>query len=160
MRTVPRFLAFASILLWPLAVHASASKELSLSAPSTSGGTLDRARPLTFLAKQMNEEDFRPVDGEEVLVTIRWPEVMKCNYVGHDPTQFRYYGPMAPHFLASLGHDRLINFRHGTGAMTIAGQALKQRIGNLMNVFGETTQLRVGIRQPGMLVFSFELLWN
>ena len=41
------------------------------------------------------KENFKPVDGEEVLGKIRGFELTSWNFIGHDPKEFRHYGPMA-----------------------------------------------------------------
>ena len=45
------------------------------------------------------------MDGEEVLGKIRGFELSSWNFIGHDPKQFRHYGPMAQDFFAAFGHD-------------------------------------------------------
>jgi len=45
------------------------------------------------------------VDGEEVLRKIRGFELTSWNFIGHDPKEFRHYGPMAQDFFAAFGHD-------------------------------------------------------
>jgi hypothetical protein len=51
------------------------------------------------------KENFRPVDGEEVLRKIGGLNLTSWNYIGHDPEQFRHYGPVAQEFFAAFGHD-------------------------------------------------------
>ncbi len=57
------------------------------------------------------------------------------NYVGHDPKEFRHYGPMAQEFFAAFGHDDVgtigtpttINSGDIAGILMIAVQALEKR---------------------------------
>jgi Chaperone of endosialidase len=59
----------------------------------------------TFTSDKNKKENFQPVDGEEVLRKLRGLTVTSWNYIGHDPTQFRHYGPMGQEFFAAFGHD-------------------------------------------------------
>lgn len=56
------------------------------------------------------KENFRPVDGREVLRKLRGFELTSWNFIGHDPKQFRHYGPMAQDFFAAFGHDEVGTF--------------------------------------------------
>jgi hypothetical protein len=57
------------------------------------------------------------------------------NYIGHDPQEFRHYGPMAQDFYAAFGHDKVgtigtpttINSGDLAGILLIAVQALEKR---------------------------------
>ncbi|MBL9146370.1 MAG: tail fiber domain-containing protein [Verrucomicrobiaceae bacterium] len=60
---------------------------------------------LTIVSDRAKKENFLPVDGAEVLRKIRACEVTSWNYIGHDPKQFRHYGPMAQDFYAAFGQD-------------------------------------------------------
>jgi hypothetical protein len=42
---------------------------------------------------------------KEMLGKIRGFERSSWNYIGHDPKQFRHYGPMAQDFFVAFGHD-------------------------------------------------------
>jgi hypothetical protein len=53
------------------------------------------------------KENFQAVDGEAVLGKIRAFELSSWNFIGHDPKEFRHYGPMAQDFFAAFGHDGL-----------------------------------------------------
>jgi carbonic anhydrase/acetyltransferase-like protein (isoleucine patch superfamily) len=55
------------------------------------------------------KENFLPVDGAAVLKKIQGIPMTSWNYKGHDPKQFRHYGPMAQDFFAAFGKDA-----HGT----------------------------------------------
>ncbi len=59
----------------------------------------------TASSDRTKKEGFRAVDGDEVLRKLRTLEVTSWNYIGHDATQFRHYGPMAQDFFARFGHD-------------------------------------------------------
>jgi trimeric autotransporter adhesin len=59
----------------------------------------------TAVSDKTKKENFQPVDGEEVLEKIRGFELSSWNFIGHDPKEFRHYGPMAQDFFAAFGHD-------------------------------------------------------
>src|SRR5215813_11671770 len=61
--------------------------------------------PFTASSDKTKKENFKPVDGEEVLGKIRGFELTSWNFIGHDPKEFRHYGPMAQDFFAAFGHD-------------------------------------------------------
>ena len=61
----------------------------------------------TASSDRNKKEGFRPVDGDEVLRKLRTLEVTSWNYIGHDATKFRHYGPMAQDFFARFGHDEV-----------------------------------------------------
>jgi hypothetical protein len=75
------------------------------------------------------------VDGEEALGRIRGLNLTSWNYIGHDPKQFRHYGPMAQDFFAAFGDDGIgtigtpttINSGDLAGVLMIAAQALEKR---------------------------------
>ncbi len=55
------------------------------------------------------KENFQAVDGEEVLGKIRGFELSSWNFIGHDPKEFRHYGPIAQAFFrpsATTERDR------------------------------------------------------
>ena len=74
-------------------------------------------------------------DGEAVLGKIRGFELSSWNFIGHDPKEFRHYGPMAQDFFAAFGHDGIgqigsettINSGDLAGILMIAVQALEKR---------------------------------
>ncbi len=86
----------------------------------------------TFPSDKNQKENFRPVDGEEVLRKIRGFNLASWNYIGHDPKQFRHYGPMAQEFYAAFGNDGVgtigtpttINSGDMAGILMAAVQAL------------------------------------
>ena len=59
----------------------------------------------TAVSDKTKKENFQPVDGEEVLGKIRGFELSSWNFIGHDPKEFRHYGPMAQDFFAAFGQD-------------------------------------------------------
>jgi len=67
----------------------------------------------TASSDKTQKENFKPVDGEEVLRKISGFELTSWNFIGHDPKQFRHYGPMAQDFFAAFGHDGLWTDRLG-----------------------------------------------
>jgi trimeric autotransporter adhesin len=91
------------------------------------------------VSDKTQKENFQPVDGEEVLGKIRGFELSSWNFIGHDPKQFRHYGPMAQDFFAAFGHDGLgqigaettINSGDLAGILMIAVQALEKRTAEL-----------------------------
>jgi hypothetical protein len=93
----------------------------------------------TFGSDKTKKENFQLVDGEEVLRKIRGFELTTWNFIGHDPQQFRHYGPMAQDFYAAFGHDGIgrigsettINSGDMAGILMIAVQALEKRTAEL-----------------------------
>lgn len=89
----------------------------------------------TFPSDFTKKENFRPVNGEEVLSKIGRFNLPSWNYIGHDPQEFRHYGPMAQEFFAAFGHDEVgtsgtpttINSGDMAGILMIAVQALEKR---------------------------------
>jgi len=67
-----------------------------------------------------------------VLRKINDLSVTSWNYIGHDPKQFRHYGPVAQEFFGAFGHDSVgtigsdttINSGDMEGILMIAVQAL------------------------------------
>jgi hypothetical protein len=90
---------------------------------------------LTASSDKTKKENFQPVDGEEVLGKIRGFELTSWNFIGHDPKEFRHYGPMAQDFFGAFGHDGVgqigtettINSGDIAGILMIAVQALEKR---------------------------------
>jgi hypothetical protein len=90
--------------------------------------------PYTFTSDRNKKENFRPVDGEEVLRKIGGLSLTSWNYIGHDPEQFRHYGPVAQEFFAAFGHDGVgtvgtpttINSGDMEGILMIAVQTLSK----------------------------------
>ncbi len=160
-RTFLRFSSFAFVLLWAIAVHAqSARREISFNGPAIGRGTfaLEGQVPLTFSSETAKKENLKALDGEEVLGKIRWLELMSWNYIGHDPKEFRHYGPTAQDFPAAFGNDGTINSAD-TGILMSAVEALKKRTADMMKV-GENVALKVRIEAPGRLALSIQLLFD
>ena len=93
----------------------------------------------TNSSDKTKKENFQPVDGEGVLGKIRGFELTSWNFIGHDPKEFRHYGPMAQDFYAAFGHDGVgqigtettINSGDMAGILMIAVQALEKRTAEL-----------------------------
>jgi len=93
----------------------------------------------TAVSDKTKKENFQPVDGEDVLGKIRGFELSSWNFIGHDPKQFRHYGPMAQDFFVAFGHDGVgqigsettINSGDLAGILMIAVQALEKRTAEL-----------------------------
>jgi hypothetical protein len=93
----------------------------------------------TAVSDKTHKENFKPVDGEEVLGKIRGLELSSWNFIGHDPKKFRHYGPMAQDFYAAFGNDGVgqigsettINSGDMAGILMIAVQALEKRTAEL-----------------------------
>ncbi len=89
----------------------------------------------TFSSDLTKKENFRPVNGEEVLRKIGEFNLPSWNFIGHDPREFRHYGPMAQDFFGAFGHDEVgtigtpttINSGDMAGILMIAVQALEKR---------------------------------
>ena len=59
----------------------------------------------TFSSDRSRKENLREVDAEAVLAKLRGLDVTSWNYIGHEPAEFRHYGPMAQDFYAAFGND-------------------------------------------------------
>jgi len=89
----------------------------------------------TQVSDKNQKENFLPVDGEEVLRKIRGFSLTSWNFIGHDPKQFRHYGPMAQDFFAAFGNDGIgtigtpttIGSSDMAGILMIAVQALEKQ---------------------------------
>ncbi len=96
----------------------------------------------TSVSDRNQKENFKPVDREEVLEKIREIPVQSWNYIGHDPKEFRHYGPVAQDFFSAFGHDDIgtigtpttINSGDMQGILMIAIQALEKRLASLEQV--------------------------
>src|SRR5215510_4681777 len=106
---------------------------------NTSVTVIEGQVPFTAVSDKTQKENFQPVDGEKVLGKIRGLEVSSWIFIGHDPKQFRHYGPMAQDFFAAFGHDGVgqigtettINSGDLAGILMIAVQALERRTAEL-----------------------------
>lgn len=61
----------------------------------------------TFPSDRTRKENFRDVNAQAVLQKLREMDVTTWNYIGHDPKEFRHYGPMAQDFYAAFGRDEV-----------------------------------------------------
>jgi hypothetical protein len=105
--------------------------------------------PYTFTSDKTKKENFQAVNGEEVLRKIRGFELTSWNFIGHDPKEFRHYGPMAQDFFAAFGHDGVgqigtettINSGDIAGILMIAVQALEKRTAELKETKAQVADL-------------------
>ncbi|MGH7775368.1 MAG: tail fiber domain-containing protein [Candidatus Binatia bacterium] len=89
----------------------------------------------TASSDKTKKENFLPVDGEEVLRKVRGLSLTSWNFIGHDPKEFRHYGPVAQEFFAAFGHDGIgtigtpttINSGDMAGILMIAVQTLEKQ---------------------------------
>ncbi len=106
------------------------------------------------------KENFRPVDGEEVLRKIRGFNLTSWNFIGHDPKQFRHYGPTAQDFFAAFGQDEIgtigtpttINSGDIAGILMIAVQALEKRTAEIKQLKAESAELKARLERLERLV--------
>jgi Chaperone of endosialidase len=104
----------------------------------------------TASSDKTKKENFEPVDGEEVLGKIRGFELSSWNFIGHDPKEFRHYGPMAQDFFTAFGHDGVgqigsettINSGDLAGILMIAIQALEKRTAELRQKEAQIVELK------------------
>ena len=61
----------------------------------------------SFTSDRTRKENFRDVDAQRILEKLRAMKITTWNYIGHDPKEFRHYGPMAQDFFAAFGRDEL-----------------------------------------------------
>ena len=113
----------------------------------------------TFTSDENQKENFQPVDGEEILRKIREFNLTSWNYIGHDPKQFRHYGPTAQEFFAAFGQDGVgtigtpttINSGDMAGILLIAVQLLEKEKellkGNLETIQTENSELKARIEE-------------
>lgn len=93
----------------------------------------------TFTSDKNQKENFQPVEGEQVLRKISGLNLTSWNYIGHDPKQFRHYGPVAQEFFGAFGHDSIgtignsttINSGDMEGILMVGVQTLEKRTGEL-----------------------------
>lgn len=110
--------------------------------------------PYTWTSDANQKENFRPVDGEEVLKKLRGLNLSSWNYVGDDPQRFRHYGPVAQEIFAAFGRDDVgtcgtpttINSGDEAGILMIAIQALEKRTAEVEDLKAQIAELRGMIR--------------
>jgi hypothetical protein len=115
---------------------------------------------LTVVSDSNQKENFRPVDGDEVLRKIRALTLTSWNMKGHDPQQFRHYGPVAQEFFAAFGHDGVgtsgtpttINSGDMAGILMIAVQALEKRTDEVATIKAENEDMKKQVEQLQALV--------
>jgi len=125
------------------AIGAGASVDASnkIRLGNTSVAVIEAPVGLTVVSDQAQKENFQPVDGEEVLGKIRTLTLTSWNLIGHDPRQFRHYGPVSQEFFAAFGHDGIgtigtpttITSTDMAGVLMIAVQALETRTAALQH---------------------------
>ncbi len=89
----------------------------------------------TASSDRNKKENFKAVDGEKVLGKIRGLSLTSWNFIGHDPKQFRHYGPMAQDFFTAFGDDGIGKIGTETtitstdidGILMVAANALEKR---------------------------------
>jgi hypothetical protein len=109
----------------------------------------------TASSDKTKKENFKPVDGEEVLQKIHRFELTSWNFIGHDPKEFRHYGPMAQDFFAAFGHDSVgqigtettINSGDMAGILMIAVQALEKRTAELKETKAQLAVLKSEVEE-------------
>lgn len=105
--------------------------------------------PFTSSSDKTKKENFKPVDGEEVLKKIQGLTLTSWRYIGHDSKQFRHYGPMAQDFFAAFGNDGIgtvgtpttINSGDMAGVLMIGVQALTKQNAELKGRVSALEQL-------------------
>ena len=118
----------------------------------------------TASSDKTKKENFEPVDGEEVLGKIRGFELSSWNFIGHDPKEFRHYGPMAQDFFAAFGQDGVgqigtettINSGDLAGILMIAVQALEKRTAELKQKEAQIAVLESQVEELKAKQASFE----
>ena len=117
----------------------------------------------TFSSDKTKKENFKPVDGEDVLKKIQGLTLSSWNYISHDPKQFRHYGPVAQDFFATFGNDGIgtigtpttINSGDMAGILVIAVQALEKQNRDLK---AENAQVKARMDALERLVLAKEAL--
>jgi hypothetical protein len=112
--------------------------------------TVVEGAPYNTVSDKTKKENFKPVDGEEVLKKIRHIPVNSWNFIGHDPKQFRHYGPVAQDFFAAFGHDGIgtigtpttISSTDMAGILMIAVRALERRTRELDALKADNSDLK------------------
>jgi len=96
------------------------------------------------------KENFIPAEGEDVPEKLSDIWLDSWNYIGHNPTKFRHYGPMAQAFYRAFGNDGIGSIGSETticatdinGINMIAIQALETRTAELKIKINELASLQ------------------
>lgn len=104
----------------------------------------------TYTSDRNQKENFKTMDGDEVLRKIRDLTISSWNYKGQDPQQLRHYGPVAQDFFSAFGHDGIgicgdsttINSGDMAGIMMIAVQTLEKRTAEIEKMKTENAELK------------------
>jgi hypothetical protein len=107
----------------------------------------------TSSSDETQKENFQPVDGETVLRKLREFTLLSWNFIGHDPTQYRHYGPSAQEFFPAFGHDGIgtigtptaITVTDLAGILMSAVQALERRTTETVALKAELQALRTEV---------------
>ncbi len=126
-----RALTNATVIGYQATVNASNKVRVGNAAVTVIEGEVG----FTASSDRNRKENFLPVEGEAVLGKIRELSLTSWNFIGHDPKQFRHYGPTAQDFFAAFGHDAIGTIGTDTtitstdmdGILMVAAQALERR---------------------------------
>ena len=117
--------------------------------------TVVEGPPYSTVSDKNKKENLKPVDGEEVLRKINRLSVTSWNYIGHDPKQFRHYGPVGQDFFAAFGNDGIgtigtpttITSTDMAGILMVAVQALDRRTADLATLKAENADLKARLEK-------------
>ena len=102
------------------------------------------------ISDSTKKENFKQVNGEDILTKISKFKLSSWNYKDQDPTKFRHYGPMAQDFytafgddgIGTIGNDTTLSSSDFAGINFIAIQALEIRTTELKEKTKEIEKLR------------------
>ena len=125
--------------------------------------TVVEGAPYSVVSDKTKKENFKLVDGEEVLRKIGRFGLTSWNYIGQDAKQFRHYGPMAQDFFAAFGNDGVgtigtpttISSTDMAGILMIAVQTLEKRTVELQ---AENADLKARLERLEKLMLAKEAL--
>jgi hypothetical protein len=98
-------------------------------------------------SSRLTKENFAPVNGEEVLLSLRNLPVSTWNYIS-EGTQTRHIGPMAEDFQAAFQlstDDKTIGVQDLAGVAIAAVKALEERTAQLQAKTAEVDELRAAL---------------
>jgi hypothetical protein len=111
----------------------------------------------SVLCDRNKKENFRSIDGEQILSKIRTMPITEWNYKGHDPTT-KYIGPVAQDFYAAFhlgGTDSLgISTLCIDGVNIAAIQALEKRTAELQKANEEIADMKKRIERLENIITS------